>query len=114
MDSNYALIERGESKEYAVIYGLVPESERRYEGSDWNRTVNYASHTLIGLAKMIDVFRCKTEDKYISHLRLEELATLFKDGLIEDDKESAMEYFEDTCSMDENEMEFFGIGDNEE
>lgn len=41
--------------------------------------------------------------------RLTELATLFKDGLIEDDRESAMEYFKETCEMTEQEMEFFGI-----
>lgn len=63
---------------------------------------------------MIDILRFKTEESYISRPRLEELATLFKDGLIEDDRESAMEYFEETCSMNENEMEFFGIGDDEE
>ena len=47
--------------------------------------------------------------KEISRSRLEELATLFKDGLISDDRESAMEYFNEVCEMTDEEKEFFGI-----
>lgn len=46
--------------------------------------------------------------------RLSELATLFKDGLMDDDEETAMEYFEDTCEMTESKMEYFGIIESEE
>lgn len=52
---------------------------------------------------------CKINPNYIPRIRLEELATLFKDGLIEDDKESAMEYFNEVCEMSEEEKSFFGI-----
>lgn len=41
--------------------------------------------------------------------RLSELATLFKDGLIQDDEYEAMVYFEDECEMTESEREYFGI-----
>lgn len=47
--------------------------------------------------------------KEISRNRLEELATLFKDGLIFDDRESAMEYFNEVCEMTDEEKEWFGI-----
>lgn len=47
--------------------------------------------------------------KEISRSRLEELATLFKDGLISDDRESAMEYFDEVCEMSEEEKAWFGI-----
>ena len=53
----------------------------------------------------------KTEMTYD---RLTELATLFKDGLIEDDEESAIDYFNIYCEMDESEKEFFGIKEREE
>jgi hypothetical protein len=49
-----------------------------------------------------------------SYERLSELATLFKDGLIKDDEQSAMEYFEDTCEMTESEMKWFGIIESED
>lgn len=55
------------------------------------------------------------EDKTeMTYDRLTELATLFKDGLIEDDRESAMEYFDVYCEMDDKEKEFFGIKESEE
>lgn len=47
--------------------------------------------------------------KEIPRCRLEELATLFKDGLISDDRESALEYFDEVCEMTEEEKEWFGI-----
>lgn len=46
--------------------------------------------------------------------RLDELATLFKDGLIEDDYDSAIEYFNDTCDMTEEEKVYFGIEEEDE
>ena len=49
------------------------------------------------------------EKQPISYGRLSELATLFKDGLLEDDVESAMEYFIETCEMSDVEFEYFGI-----
>lgn len=45
----------------------------------------------------------------IPYERLSELATLFKDGLVEDDKEQAMMYFKETCDMTTEEMKYFGI-----
>lgn len=108
---NYALIRRGsEMTQYAVVNGL--DKER----GDWAWTVSYtdfgkySSVTEIeALQEMIEVFRYKTEENYIPRCRLEELATQFKDGLIEDDEESAMEYFDEICEMSESEKEFFGI-----
>lgn len=58
--------------------------------------------------------KCKINPNYIPRTRLEELATLFKDGLISDDRESAMEYFNEVCEMTEEEKSFFGIGSTEE
>ena len=51
----------------------------------------------------------KVNKNYISRTRLEELATLFKDGLISDDRENAFEFFENCCEMTDKEKEWFGI-----
>ena len=109
----YALITRGEKlKEYAVVNGLNKER------GDWAWTCSYFAYEYDGmpqgnqalaLATAIDHFRLLTEDNYISRARLEELATLFKDGLIEDDEYEAMIYFDETCEMETHEKEFFGI-----
>ena len=107
----YALIRRGsEMTQYAVVNGL--DKER----GDWAWTVSYtdfgkySSVTEIeALQEMIEVFRYKTEENYIPRCRLEELATQFKDGLIEDGESEAMEYFDEVCEMTDEEKEFFGI-----
>ena len=108
---DYALVKRGsEMTQYAVVYGLDNANKC------WSCTVSYADFgkyssitEIEALQDMIELFRMRTETNYISHCRLEELATLVKDGLIEDDEESAMEYFDEVCEMSETEKEFFGI-----
>lgn len=107
----YALILRGSRmEEYAVVNRLD-----KVKGS-WAWTccyVNFCSFAPCtqaqALASCVDYFRSKTEVGYIPRCRLEELATLFKDGLISDDRESAMEYFDECCEMSEEEKSFFGI-----
>lgn len=107
----YSLILRKKDlDEYAVVYGLNEEN------GEWQHTVdywNFGKYSCLdkveALQAALECFRMKTENNYIPRCRLEELATKFKDGLIEDDKESAMEYFTYECEMTDYEMEFFGI-----
>lgn len=107
----YALILRGsQMKEYAVVNGLDKTN------GVWAWTCVYYNFDSISplsqteaLANAIDYFRTKTEKDYIPRCRLEELATQFKDGLIEDDRDSALEYFDDCCEMSEEEKSFFDI-----
>lgn len=107
----YALILRGSRmEEYAVVNRLD-----KVKGS-WAWTccyVNFGSfapcNQAQALASCVDYFRSKTEKDFIPRNRLEELATLFKDGLISDDRDSALEYFDECCEMSEEEKSFFGI-----
>ena len=118
--NNYFLIDRGNSlKEFAVVYGLNEEK------GDWAHTVDYWAYEYKGslngcvdkakaLSYALELFRIKTEENYIPRARLEELATKFKDGLIEDDEESAMEFFDYECELTEEEKEWLGITESEE
>lgn len=56
-------------------------------------------------------YQIEVEKKYpdLSYVRMVELGTQFKDGLLEADIETAMEYFEDSCEMSKEEKDFFGI-----
>lgn len=45
----------------------------------------------------------------ISQPRMEEIATLLKDGLIEDDEEQAYIYFNEICDFNFHEANFFGL-----
>lgn len=108
----YALIKRGtEFPEYAVVSGLVPEQERRFDGNDWDYTVAAYNVDAIELSHAIDAFRFFTEDRYILRGRLEELATKFKDGLLGAYLEPAEyeEFFDEECEMEDYEKEFFGL-----
>lgn len=107
-NKNYALILRNESlNEIAVVANLDKTN------GIWGHTVDYMDYEeknkAYALSIMLDLFRYKTEKEYISRCRLEELATLFKDGLISDDRDSALEYFDEICEMSEEEKEWFGI-----
>lgn len=108
-EGRYALIDRGH--EYIVACGFDgKEWEHGYCYSHWN---NERQKT-ISLAEAVNHFRLLTDETYISRGRLVELATNFKDGLLCDDEESAMKYFDKFCDMNETEMQFFGLGEEEE
>ena len=109
-NGRYALLEM--ETQYVVACGF---DETQSEGSQWSQGYYY-THWNTGeivkqrmLSAALEYYRTLTETDYIPRCRLEELATKFKDGLIEDDKESAMEYFDEVCEMSESEKEFFGI-----
>ena len=107
----YALLQSETDTQYVVASGYdptQPEDEQWVYGiyfTYWNDVKLKAGC----LQNALDCFRNKTESDYIPRCRLEELATLFKDGLVSDDRESAMEYFDECCEMTEEEKSFFGI-----
>lgn len=107
----YALVLREESlDEYAVVYGLNEED------GEWQHTVDYwnfgkysSTSKAKALQEALECFRCKTEERYISRSRLEELATKLIDALLEYDEEFARECFAVECEMEDHEMDFFEI-----
>ena len=109
-NGRYALLEM--KNQYVVACGF---DETQEEGSQWAQGYYYTHWNSSEIVKQrmlsaaLEYYRSLTETDYIPRCRLEELATQFKDGLIEDDEESAMEYFNEVCEMTESEKEFFGI-----
>ena len=110
---DYALLQSENDTQYCVASGYdptQPEDEQWCSGTYftywyWNDTERKADC----LQNALDYFRSKTEKNYLSRCRLEELATLFKDGLISDDRKSAFEFFENCCEITNEEKEWFGI-----
>lgn len=109
-NGRYVLIEK--ENEYVVACGFdetLPENQQWSQGyyyTHWN-TSEIVKQRMLSAA--LEYYRTLTETDYITRCRLEELATQFKDGLIEDDEESATEYFDEICEMTDEEKEFFGI-----
>lgn len=48
---------------------------------------------------------------YMQYPRLEEIASKAIDGLVQDDEESAYEYFANEIEMDSHEAEYFGLNE---
>ncbi len=107
----YALIQRGSKmQQYAVVNGLDQDK------GEWNYTCSYyefgKSPELSeeeALFKALDDFRSRTDRDYVSHERLLEIATLLKDGLVEDSTDEAYEYMCDIVELSEKEAEALGL-----
>ena len=107
----YALILRGESMtQYAVVCGLDKET-----GSwDWTCCYydfgNFSELTKAeALFKAVDYYLMRTNENHISWARMSEIATILKDGLIEDGEEEAYSYMADVAELSDIEAEYFGL-----
>ena len=108
---DYALLQSESDTQYVVVSGYDPTQS---EDQQWSHGT-YFTYSQNNPKKMLylqlayDCFMKKVNVDYIPRCRLEELATLFKDSLISDDRDSALEYFDEVCEMSEEEKEWFGI-----
>lgn len=108
---DYALLQSESDTQYAVVSGYdptQPEDQRWSHGTYFTYFQNNPKKMLY-LQSAYDCFMEKVNADFIPRCRLEELATQFKDGLIEDDEEQALIYFDEVCEMTDSEKEFFGI-----
>lgn len=108
---NYALLQSESDTQYAVVSDYDPTQP---ENQQWSSGIYFTyfqnnPKKILYLQSAYDCFMEKINADYIPRCRLEELATLFKDGLISDNRESAMEYFNEVCEMTDEEKEWFGI-----
>ena len=97
-------------QEYAVVNGLDRDK------GEWNYTCSYYGFGKYSklleeeaLFKALDDFRSRTDKDYISHERLLEIATLLKDGLLEDDADEAYEYMCGTVELSKNKAKVLGL-----
>ncbi|RHQ82505.1 hypothetical protein [Clostridium sp. AF22-10] len=111
---NHALLQSESDTQYVVTSGYDPTQP---EDQQWSSGIYFTywheARKASYLQAVLDCFRNRTESDYIPRCRLEELATLFKDELISNDRESAMEYFDEVCEMTDEEKTYFGIEDEE-
>lgn len=117
---NVALIERKTNTRYAE-YAVVRNLDRHKSmdcDDQWDNTIGYWNNDMRGLASAVDLFRQKTEQNYIPRARLEELATQFKDKLVDDfvevygDDSETNEIIDEiieTYELSDYEAEFFGL-----
>ena len=107
----YALILRGERMpQYAVVRGLNKET------GSWDWTCCYYDFgegfsltRAEALFKALDYYLMRTNEKHIPWTRMSEIATVLKDGLLEDDEEEAYRYMADTAELSDAEAEYLGL-----
>ena len=107
----YALVLRGESMtQYAVVRGLDKET------GSWDWTCCYYDFGEFSkltkaeaLFKALDYYLMRTHENHISWARMSEIATVLKDGLIEDGEEDAYRYMADVVELSDAEVEYFGL-----
>lgn len=113
----YALIKMESTEEYKIVSDICADGSWAYTVCSWMYG-KYGREEYLVMQNAIDSFRYKTENDYIPRSRLEELATQWKDTLLEEcnmTEEEQYEYFMNECAMDDAELEFFGLlkGDDE-
>lgn len=112
----YSLLQSKSDTQYCVCsnYDETAEEDKQYYNGTYFCYWGDAENKIYELSLALECFKSKTDADYIPRCRLEELCTKFKDALLEDDKYSALVFFEDFCEMTESEMEWFGISEVED
>ena len=107
---NYSIIVRQNDKGNPIIIDpfVVASCVNKKDGEvvDWSY-----GHYFNDLFSAVDFARSRGAE-CIQYLRLEEIASKAISGLIQDDEETAYEYFASEIEMDSHEANYFGI-DNE-
>ena len=110
----YALIKMENTEEYKIVSDICADGSWAYTAASWMYG-NYGTcgmPEIFALQNAIDAFRARTESTYIPRSRLEELATLWKDKIIQDcwmTEEEQNEYFIGELDMTDEELEFFEL-----
>lgn len=112
---DYALLQSESDTQYCVAsgYDLTQPEDEQWEHGTYFTYFQNNTKKMLYLQSAYDCFMEKTNPDYITRSRLEELTTLFKDGLISDDRENALKYFDEICGMTDEEKTYFGIESEE-
>lgn len=104
---NYSVIVRQDDKGNPLVIEpfVVACGVNKQDGEvvDWDY-----GHYFDDLFNATDFARSRGKG-YMQYPRLEEIASKAIDGLVEDDEETAYEYFANEIEMDSHEAEYFGL-----
>lgn len=106
---NYSVIVRQDDKGNPLVIepfvvACGANKDKDGEVIDWD-----FGHYFGDLFDATDFARSRGKNIQIQHYRLEEIAGKAIDGLIQDDEETAYEYFANEIEMDSHEAEYFGL-----
>lgn len=106
--SNYSVIVRQDEKGNPIVIepfvaACGVNKDKDGEITDWGYGYYFDD-----LFNATDFARSRGEG-FMQYPRLEEIASKAIDGLVEDDEETAYEYFANEIEMDSHEAEYFGL-----
>lgn len=104
----YSVILRQDDKGKALVCSpFVVAGIPEYKDGE---VVSWAfGHYFEDLFNAVNFARTKTENYHPNFYRLEEIAGKAIDGLVQDDEETAYEYFANEIEMDNHEAKYFGL-----
>lgn len=107
---NVSLLQSQSDTQYCICRNYNPneKEDQQYDGGTYFCYWGDKERKPYFLSAALELFRVRTEKNYISRARLEELATKFKDGLLECDEDFATEFFDEECELTDSEMEWLG------
>lgn len=109
---NYSVVLRQDDKGNPLmiepfVVACGANKDKDGEVLDWD-----FGHYFGDLFEAVNYARTKTEMYHPNFHRLNEIASKAIDGLLEDDSETAYEYFANEIEMDDNEAKYFGLDVN--
>lgn len=108
---NVSLLQSQSDTQYCVCRNYNPneKEDQQYDNGTYFCYWGDKERKTYLLSAALENFRIKTEEDYISRYRLEELATQFKDGLLEYCEDYAMEFLKEEYALSDSEMKWLGI-----
>ena len=105
----YSVIVRQDDKGNPIVIEPFVVAYRASKDKD-GEVVEWAmGHYFDDLFNATDFARARGNHIPVQHYRLEEIAGKAMDGLIQDDEESAYEYFAREIEIDSDEADYFGL-----
>ena len=105
---DYSVILRQDDEGKALI--VSPFVVAVYPNIQDGEVIDWAwGHYFEDLFSAVNYARTRTETYHPNYYRLEEIASKVIYGLVQDDKETAYEYFAREVEMDSHEAEYFGL-----
>lgn len=90
----------------------APEDRKWHHGHYFQFWMDPEKKTEV-LANAMDLYRSRTDSRYISRLRLEEIATAALHELKEIDEDSFTDFCENDLDLTEEEREWFGLDEED-
>ena len=110
-DKKVALLVSESNTQFVVAFGYDPDApeDQKWQHGHYFPFWMDSEKKAEALADAMDLYRSRTDSRYISRLRLEEIATSALHELREVDNDTFLDFCEEDLNLTEEEREWFGL-----